>query len=166
MSTTARTILAPDEGELVHLFALGVRFMLDGPTSGGNCSLVEYRLPPHTLGAPLHTHHGEDEFSFVVAGRLGVQLGDDELEAGPGELVAKPRDIPHTFWNPGDEPTRVLDLISPAGFENYFRDLAPVLAAAGPGAPEVMEIAARYDFEIDFSTVPVLAERHGLRLGD
>jgi mannose-6-phosphate isomerase-like protein (cupin superfamily) len=166
MSTTVRTILGPEEGELVHLFALGVRFMLDGGTTGGNCSLVEYRLPPHTLGAPLHTHHGEDEFSFVVTGRLGVQLGDDELEAGPGELVAKPRDIPHTFWNPGDEPTRVLDLISPAGFENYFRELAPVLAATGPGSPEVMAIAARYDFEIDFATVPVLAEQHGLRLGD
>ena len=165
MATPTRTILGPDEGELVHLFDLGVRFMIDGATSDGACSLVEYRLPPHTLGAPLHTHHREDEYSFVVTGRLGLQLGGDELEAGPGQLVVKPRGIAHTFWNPGDEPTRVLDLISPAGFEDYFRELAPVLAASGPGAPEVPEIAARYGFEIDFSTVPVLAERHGLRLG-
>jgi len=165
MSATARTILGPEEGELVHLFDLGVRFMIDGETSAGAFSLVEYQLPPHTLGAPLHTHHREAEYSFVVTGRLGLQLGDDELEAGPGRLVVKPRGIAHTFWNPGEEPTRVLDLISPAGFENYFRDLAPVLAAVGPGTPEVAAIAARYELDIDFSTVPLLAERHGLRLG-
>jgi len=81
MSATARTILGPEEGELVHLFDLGVRFMIDGETSAGAFSLVEYQLPPHTLGAPLHTHHREEEYSFVVTGRLGLQLGDDVLEA-------------------------------------------------------------------------------------
>ena len=69
----------------------------------------------------MHTHRNEDEYSYVLEGRLGVQLGDEVLEAGPGELVFKPRGVPHAFWNAGDEPLRLLELISPAGFENYFR---------------------------------------------
>ncbi len=84
------------------------------------------------LGAPLHTHRREDEYSYVLEGRLGVQLGEETLEAGPGELVFKPRGIPHAFWNAGDDPLRLLELISPAGFENSFREVAPVLAERGP----------------------------------
>jgi quercetin dioxygenase-like cupin family protein len=165
MTASARFTLGPDEGELVHLLMLGVRFMVDGQATGGAFALVEHPLPPRALGAPLHTHRNEDEYSYVLEGRLGVQLGDDVLEAGPGELVFKPRGVPHAFWNAGDEPLRLLELISPAGFENYFRELAPVLATYGPGSPEVLAVAARHELEIDFSTVPLLAERHRLRLG-
>ena len=100
----------------------------------------------------------------MLEGRLGVQLGDEVLEAGPGELVFKPRDVPHAFWNAGDEPARLLELISPAGFENYFRELAPLLAAADRDETAIGEVVARHDLDIDFGTIPILAERHGLRL--
>ena len=109
----------------MNLLALGVRFMIEGATTGGAFSLVEHPLPPRALGAPVHTHRNEDEYSYVLEGRIGVQLGDEVLEAGPGDLVFKPRGIAHAFWNAGDEPARLLEMISPAGFENYFRDLAP-----------------------------------------
>ena len=89
-------------------------------------------IPPRSLAAPVHTHTHEDEYSFVLSGRMGVQIGDEVGEAGPGELVAKTRGIPHAFWNSGDEPARLLELISPAGFETYFEELAPHLSAAGP----------------------------------
>ena len=82
-----------------------------------------------------------------------------------GELVFKPRGVAHAFWNAGDEPARLLELISPAGFENYFRELAPLLAAAVRDEAAIGEVVARYDLDIDFGTIPVLAERHGLRLG-
>jgi quercetin dioxygenase-like cupin family protein len=159
---TLRQTLAPEDGELVHLFGLGVRLMIDGDTTGGAFSLVEHPLAPRALGAPLHTHRNEDEYSYVLQGRIGVQLGDEVLEAGPGELVFKPRGVAHTFWNASDEPARLLELISPAGFENYFRELAPLLAADEPDAAAIGEVAARYELEIDFDTIPVLAERHGL----
>ena len=87
------------------------------------------------------------------------------LEAGPGDLVFKPRGIAHAFWNAGDEPARLLELISPAGFENYFRELAPLLAATDRDEAAIGEVVTRYELEIDFSTIPELAERHGLRLG-
>ena len=101
----------------------------------------------------------------MLEGRFGVQLGDEVLEAGPGDLLFKPRGIAHAFWNAGEEPARLLELISPAGFEQYFRELAPLLAAPERDEAAIGEVVARYQLDIDFSTVPVLAERHHLRLG-
>ena len=163
--TEVRHVLGPNEGEAVQLLKLGVRFMIDGETTDRAFSLVEHPLPPRALGSPVHTHRNEDEYSYVLEGRVGVQLGDDVIEAGPGELVFKPRGVAHAFWNAGDEPARLLEVISPAGFENYFRELAPLLAAADRDEAAIGEVVARYDLDIDFGTVPVLAERHGLRLG-
>jgi quercetin dioxygenase-like cupin family protein len=157
-------ILGPREGETVNLLALGVRFMIDGPATGGAFALVEHPLPPRALGAPRHTHRNEDEWSYVLEGRIGVELGGDAVEAGPGELVFKPRGQAHAFWNAGDDPARLLEIVSPAGFEDYFRELAPILASTGPGSPEVLAVAARYELAIDFGSVPELAARHGLRL--
>jgi len=146
----------------LYLFDLGVRFLLDGEATGGRFSLVEHTLPPRGLGAPLHRHASEDEYSYVIEGRLGAQLGDDVVEAGPGEVVRKPRGQEHTFWNAGDEPLRFVELISPAGFEGYFREIAPLLEAHDQAG--LQEVAARYELEIDFATIPQLAERHGLRV--
>jgi mannose-6-phosphate isomerase-like protein (cupin superfamily) len=165
MPTAVAHLLGPDQGEVVHLLALGVRFLIDGERTGGAFSLVEHPLPPRALGAPLHTHHNEDEYSFVLQGRFGIQLGDDTLEAGPGDLVVKPRGVAHAFWNAGEEPARLLELISPAGFEHYFRELAPLLAAPTRDEAAIGEVVARYRLDIDFTTIPTLAERHHLRMG-
>ena len=145
--------------------ALGVRFMIDGHQTGGRFSLVEHPLPARRLGAPMHTHTHEDEYSYILSGRIGVQLGEEILDAGPGDLVFKPRGVPHTFWNASDEDARLLELISPAGFENYFRELAPLLAEEGPGGPRVAAVRERYGLELDPASVPLLAEAHNLRLG-
>jgi quercetin dioxygenase-like cupin family protein len=165
MPVAVTHLLGPDQGEAVHLLALGVRFLIDGERTGRAFSLVEHPLPPRALGAPVHTHHNEDEYSYVLQGRFGVQLGDDTLEAGPGDLVFKPRGVPHAFWNAGDEPARLLELISPAGFEHYFRELAPLLAAPERDEAAIGEVVARYRLDIDFSTIPTLVERYHLRLG-
>ena len=165
MSTAVTHLLGPDQGQVVHLLALGVRFMLDGERTGGAFSLVEHPLPPRALGAPLHTHHNEDEYSYVLQGHFGIQLGNEVLKAGPGDLVVKPRGVAHAFWNAGDEPARLLELISPAGFEHYFRELAPLLAATERDENAIGEVVARYQLDIDFTSVPTLAERHNLRVG-
>ena len=165
MEAVRQQVFTRDDGDHVNLLALGVRFMIEGETTGGSFSLVEHPLPPRALGAPLHTHRNEDEYSFVLEGRVGVQLGGDVVEAGPGDLVFKPRGQQHAFWNAGDDPARLLEIISPAGFENYFRELAPLLAAPERDEEAIGEVVRRYELEIDFSTIPLLAERHGLRLG-
>ena len=163
MQSRSRYVLPPGEGESVNLFSLGVRFMIDGEATGGRFSLVEHPLPPRALGSPVHTHKNEDEYSYVLEGLVGVQIGDELLTAKPGDLVFKPRGVPHAFWNAGDEPARLLEIISPAGFENYFRAMGPLLPNGSEA--ERAEVVAKYQLDIDFSTIPVLGEQHGLKLG-
>ena len=114
MSTIASPkIIGPTDGESVSLQTIGVRFMIPGADTDTRFSLVEHPMPPRGLAAPLHRHNREDEYSFVLEGRMGALLGDDVVEAGPGDLVYKPRGQWHTFWNAGDEPCRILEIISP-----------------------------------------------------
>ena len=49
--------------------------------------------------APLHLHRSEDEAWYVLSGRLGFRVGNDEVEAGPGGCVVAPPGAPHTYWN-------------------------------------------------------------------
>jgi hypothetical protein len=77
--------------------------------------------------------------------------------------VVKPRGIAHAFWNPGDEPVRFLEVITPAGFEDYFADVEPLLS--GPGAPDTEALAAvrgRYALAMDMDSAPQLVAAHGL----
>jgi mannose-6-phosphate isomerase-like protein (cupin superfamily) len=150
-------IIGPADGKAADLGSLGVRFMIWGAESGGDFSLVEHPIEPRHLCAPLHRHSREDEYSFVLEGRMGAQLGDDVVFAEPGDLVFKPRDQWHTFWNAGDTPCRILEIISPAGFEHFFDELAEGAAPA--------DVGARYGLELDLSSVPRLCEEHGLVFG-
>ena len=158
-------LVGPGDGKIVNLGGFGARFMIEGATAGGGFALVEHPIAPRTLAAPLHRHANEDEYSYVLEGRVGVQLGDETLEAGPGDLVLKPRGQWHAFWNPGDEPARLLEIISPAGFERYFEEIAPLLPPAVP-EPDFAGLAAlqaRYGLEMDPDSVGPLMEKHGLR---
>jgi mannose-6-phosphate isomerase-like protein (cupin superfamily) len=148
------------------LGSIGVRFMIDSAASGGGFSLVEHPMPPRTLAAPLHRHSREDEYSFVLEGRVGALLGDEVVYGEPGDLIFKPRDQWHTFWNAGDEPARILEIISPAGFERYFEQLTELLRDAGPPDPAaIAALAARYGLKLDFESVPSLVEEYGISFG-
>src|SRR5262245_48957823 len=96
-------VVGPEDGAMGFLGSIGVRFMIDGFDAGERFSLVEHPMSPRALAAPLHRHTREDEYSFVLEGRMGALLGDVVVEAGPGDLVHKPRNQWHTFWNAGDE---------------------------------------------------------------
>ena len=167
MEATAASvkIVGPQDGKEGFLGSIGVRFMIDGAEAGERFSLVEHPMSPRALAAPLHRHTREDEYSFVLEGRMGALLGDDVVEAGPGDLVFKPRNQWHTFWNAGDEPCRILEIISPAGFERFFQELSTW--AARSGRPEALaQLNERYGLEMQPETVPELLERFGLRIGE
>src|SRR3954464_12567361 len=158
------TVIGPSDGKAGFLGSIGVRFMIDGEDAGGDFSLVEHPLSPHALAAPLHRHTREDEYSFVLEGRMGGLLGDEVVEAGPGDLVFKPRNEWHTFWNAGEEPCRILEIISPAGFEKFFEEL-DARGGALQAAPEALAaLSERYGQEMRPETVPELLERFGLRI--
>ena len=160
---TPARVLGPTYGEAGSLGSIGVRFMISGEDSSDRFSLVEHPMPPRALAAPMHRHSREDEYSFVLEGRVGALLGDELVVAGRGDLVFKPRDQWHTFWNAGDEPARILELISPAGFERFFKEIVDLPAAAG--RDESAAIGSRYGVEFDFDSVARLIDEYGLRFG-
>src|SRR6202011_1219221 len=135
-------------GKSCHLGSTGVRFMIDGNDSSNRFSLVEHPMEPRALAAPLHRHRNEDEYSFVIEGRIGADLGGEIVFGDRGDLIFKPRNQWHTFWNAGDEPARILEIISPAGFEGYFEQLTELLRDAGPPDPAaIAALAATYGLE-------------------
>ncbi len=162
----AAKIVGSGQGRLGRLGGFGIRFMVAGGETGGGFALVEHPLAPRALAAPLHRHSHEDEYSYVLRGRVGAKLGDDVVYGGPGDLIFKPRGQWHTFWNAGDEEASLLEIISPAGFEDYFAELLDLAGEEGrPPVDRIGPLAARYGLEIDPSTIPGLVEEFGLRFG-
>ena len=154
----ASLIVSPKSGESFDFSGLGVHWKLDGEVSDGRFSIVHHPIAPRALAAPLHRHRNEDEYSFVLKGTLGALLGDDVVTAAAGTWGVKPRGQWHTFWNAGDEPCEIVEVISPAGFENYFREVA----AAWGDVERFAAINDKYNLEMDFESVPELCERFGV----
>jgi mannose-6-phosphate isomerase-like protein (cupin superfamily) len=166
MASTDARVLGPNDGRAGMLGSMGVRFMLSGEETGGGFSLVEHPIPPRALAAPLHRHSREDEYSFVIEGRIGALLGDSAVYGEPGDLIFKPRGQWHTFWNAGDEPARILEMISPAGFERYFEEMVERLGRKPPPEPsDFAAIASRHGLEVDRDSIPRLVEEYGVRWG-
>jgi mannose-6-phosphate isomerase-like protein (cupin superfamily) len=162
-TTPSARVLGPADGKAGFLGSIGVRFMIDGETTAGGFSLVEHPMSAHALAAPLHLHHREDEYSYVLEGRMGALLGDEVLEAGPGDLVFKPRGQWHTFWNAGEEPCRILEIIAPAGFERFFAELVDLGGVAQADPPTLGELCKRYALEMNPASLPDLIERFNVR---
>ena len=160
-TSPAPKIVGPRDGKAGSLGSIGVRFMIDTEeTAAGGFSLVEHPMPPRALAAPLHRHSREDEYSYVLEGRMGALLGDDVVYAEVGDLVHKPRDQWHTFWNAGDGPAAVLELISPAGLEQFFRRLDEL---PEPPTPEQLAgMATPFECDADPEGTQRIIERHGL----
>jgi mannose-6-phosphate isomerase-like protein (cupin superfamily) len=144
-----------------ELGVVGARFVVAGGPSEGRFSLVEHPIIPRGLAAPVHVHWREDEFSFVIEGRWGFQLGSEVVYGEPGDLVYKPRDVWHTFWNATDGPARLLEIISPAGFEQIFVELADLLRT-DPENVEANALGAKYGVESDPEATARVVAEHGL----
>lgn len=144
----------------------GVRYMLDAPQTEGAFALVEHPIGPRHLAAPRHTHRNEDEYTYVTEGEVGVEVGGEALVVRAGELVLKPRGIPHAVWNASDAPARMLEIIAPAAFASYFTELAGLVPADGP--PDMAALGAlwaRYELDMDLGSVAELCERHAVHFG-
>ncbi len=158
---TKAKVLGADEGKAGWLVGCGVRFMAWGEETGGTVSMVEHPMPPRMLAAPLHKHTREDEYSYVVEGRVGAWADGEVVYGEPGDLIFKPRNQWHTFWNAGDEPAKLIEVISPAGFERFFEELVDL---DGPPSPEqIAEIAERYGHHFDIEGTVRIMEEFGLR---
>ncbi len=166
MPTRARPrVIRGGEGESVWLGGLGVDFKVGGADTRGSFSIVEHPVEAGRL-VPPHVHTREDELSYVIEGEMGARVGDDFVVAHAGDYVFKRRNVPHTFWNPGPAPLRIIEVIWPPDFDAFFRDLA-ILYAEGGGRPDpnrAEDLAGRYGCVFHFDWIPELKARFGLKL--
>ena len=154
-------IVRAGDGDVTGEPGLLDRYLLESAVTDGRVALVEHVLGPRVLAAPIHRHSREDEYTFVVAGTLGLLEEGIEITASQGDLVVKPRGRWHTFWNAGDDELRVLEIIVPGGIEAMFRRLAEPGGAYSPDT--LPALAAEYGAEVDFEATMPLVERHGLK---
>ncbi len=160
-------VMRPAEGKSVSLGGLGVDFKIWGEQTQRLLAVVEHPMDPGRL-VPPHVHYDTDEYSFVLQGEFGARIGDLEFSAGPGTYILKPRNVPHTFWNAGPKRARLVEMISPAGFERFFDELAELFARAGNGPVDqerMTELAARYRLAfVHPEWVPTLKQKYRLKL--
>jgi quercetin dioxygenase-like cupin family protein len=163
--TSGEFLVGTGEGAEVLLGGLAVQFKLRSGQTGGQLSITETTLDPHRL-VPPHVHADEDEYAYVVAGTIGVRVGDEEFEAPQGSYLIKPRGVAHAFWNPADELARTVEVVVPAGFEAFFEELAE--ASATGDARQIQQrradLAVKYRLSYPTELVPDLKARHGLKL--
>jgi len=140
------TVVRPGEGAEGFLGSIGVAFKLWGADTGGALSVVEHPFPVGAL-VPPHLHTREDEYSIVTEGEIGFRSGDRETVLGAGGYITKPRGELHTMWNAGAVPARMIEIISPSGFEHCFREIADMLADGPPPEDAMAALAAKYGLE-------------------
>ena len=134
---------------------VGVAFKIDGADSGGSLSIVEH---PFAVGAlvPPHVHTREDEFSIVLEGEIGFRSEDQEVVLAAGGYIVKPRGEVHAMWNAGRTPARMIEVISPAGFEDFFHAFVQLTDSGPPPAGAIAELSDR--FGLPFSRPDWLAD--------
>ncbi len=139
------TIVGPDGGEAIQIGPICMRILEDGGTTGHRLGVGEITLPPHTDGPPQHRHARHDEGFYVVAGTARFTVGETDYDAPAGTLVMVPPGAPHTFANPGDETTVLLNTFTPDLYVQYFRDLQDMIAGGRELTPEAtVAVMSRY----------------------
>jgi quercetin dioxygenase-like cupin family protein len=152
-----------DEGKVVMFGGIGAQYKIFGEHTGGSFAVVEQPVEPRAF-APPHVHTRADEFSYVLEGELGARIGDRVVHAAPGTWIFKPRNVPHTFWNPGDTRARFIELISPPGFEKFFEEFAKLFASGPPDLEKVNELCAKYGCPLTKEEwIPELIEVYDLK---
>jgi quercetin dioxygenase-like cupin family protein len=143
-------VLRPGEGRAVSLLGGRYTYKAVGEQTGGAYGLVESTVPAGSSGPPPHVHVGEEEAFYVLEGEVTVLIGDRELTAPTGSFALVPRGTVHTFSNRTDREARLLTIISPAGFEHAFAEMAKVAPSAEepPDMGRLMEIARKYNLQI------------------
>ncbi len=139
-------MLFPGEGQSLVASNTRTTIKMKSEVVGGRFSLAEYDLPADFLGPPPHVHKEFEHAWYVLAGELQVQIDERVIQAPEGTFVFVPKEIPHTFANPGSVSARVLATDTPGGLEPYYEELANAFPEGTPPDPQIIrEIQQRYD---------------------
>lgn len=142
-------IVRADEGEVISAAGVEHLFKLTGADTGGLLGLEEFVLPPGVVGARPHIHRAHDEYFYVLSGRLTVTTGSGDHVLGQGDLAHAPRGSIHGYRNDDTSvAARGLCLYTPAGYEQYFRDVHDAVAAGEELTVDLLsELRSRYETE-------------------
>jgi uncharacterized cupin superfamily protein len=163
MTSETSLLVAPEAGEQIWDGPIGTVVKVASATTNGQLSICEMPVAPGFM-VPPHTHHATDEWTYVLEGTIGARIGDQELSAGPGSWILKPRGRMHTFWNAGPATARIIELITPGQFEHFFRDSVKLVAAGELSDERLAALAAEHQTEVSMDWVEELAQRYGLQV--
>ena len=147
--------LQPDEGEALWFMGMLATIKASTEGTGGRVAVIEHTSPQNS-GSPLHVHHREDEWFYVLEGELTVWVDGQVIRAPAGSFVFGPKDMPHTFMVSAPEGARFLLVTEPAGFESFMRSSAeparaltlPPPPSAPPDVERLGALAAEYGIDI------------------
>jgi len=148
MTLPARPVIRPPgtgdhyPGPATHTIKLAAR------QTGGQLTVEEFTCPPGFTGPPAHIHHAHDETFVVLTGRMLFTVDGNPHNAAPGTVIYAPRETVHSFANPHDQATTVLGIYTPAGYENYFADLATAMNDSALTPETLAAILQRYATDI------------------
>jgi mannose-6-phosphate isomerase-like protein (cupin superfamily) len=129
-------------------------FLVNSEQTDGTFSMTEYLSKPRNE-PPAHVHDREDEFFYVLEGRINAYIGKEVFSAGQNEGVYLPKFIPHTFTILTPQ-LRMLIWISPGGLEGYFREMSEPARSLG-----LPEHAVNYG-EVDMDHAVRAGKAHGI----
>ena len=142
-----------DEGELLSFMGMDLIWKITSEMSGGSLNSLVQVAPPGT-GVPLHIHHNDDEFFYLIEGSLRMLLGDETLEMGVGDMVLLPRGMPHAFLSTGEQAARILVTLSLSADSDYETMFAGLVGLAPTDLDRVLEVCAAND--VEFMVPPVM----------
>ena len=130
-----------------------VKVHLTGEETEGRFSLTEWLQPPGEW-TPLHVHKDADQTMYVLEGEFTLYLPGKKIVTRPGEVVHGPKGVPHTENITSSQPVRLIEIVAPAGFEDFVAEVGrPADEPTLPDPPlalpdDIEEIAARHEIEI------------------
>jgi len=149
-------------GETLRLFDRSwIDFKITTADTAGGFFMIEQR-ELRRFGPPRHIHPEQDEWFYALEGTYRVEVGDEKLLIGPGDLLFAPRNVPHVWTHVEEEPGRMLVAFQPAGkMEGFFREFTRT--AAMPSHDELRTLFHDHGMEILGPPLPLgeLPAAHG-----
>jgi len=160
-------VVRSEDRDSFSLGGIEARVLVAGDATGGTFGIVESPIGPRVLAGPLHVHHKEDAFWYVMEGEFAAQVGDREIRESVGALIFAPRGVRHTYWNPASTPSTYLEIFWPAGIERYLEQLGRLVPEGGEDLLDrIGALSNEYGVEMDWSSAASLMEKHGLGFGN
>lgn len=141
---TQVSFLKPGEGHKTIITGFDAMYLTSPKITG---DLMDYFLltVPNGKGAPLHSHHKNDETLFVLSGEFTYQVNDKVSPAPEGTFVYLPRGVPHKFTNVGNTTGRLIGTFTPAGTFEFFHALTKL---DPKDFDEIERVSKQYGHEI------------------